>query len=242
MANMNLLDALNASLTRTKTYIDAELANKADSSHGTHVTWSTTTPKANGTATVGSETKVARGDHVHPLQTTVSGNAGTATTLATARTLTIGSTGKTFNGSANVSWSLSEIGAAASSHNHGLLHDSHAVEIANTTTDSGWSMINSSYNGYILKSVRTNASAPNWICNSYAAGVAFGGGDTKGVLSCAYNSPSIKIAGGNGTKPVWWVGLTGTSGKTYNLDTKADMMGDTELTTILTEVFGTTGA
>jgi hypothetical protein len=31
--------------------------------------------------------------------------------LTTARTLTIGSTGKTFNGSANVSWSLAEIGA-----------------------------------------------------------------------------------------------------------------------------------
>lgn len=39
----------------------------AASSHGTHVTWSTTTPKALGTAAVGSETKVARGDHVHPL-------------------------------------------------------------------------------------------------------------------------------------------------------------------------------
>ena len=34
-----------------------------------------------------------------------------ADTLTTARTLTIGATGKTFNGSANVSWSLAEIGA-----------------------------------------------------------------------------------------------------------------------------------
>lgn len=43
----------------------------------------------------------------------VTGNAGTATTLQTARTITIGSTGKTFNGSANVSWTLAEIGAQA---------------------------------------------------------------------------------------------------------------------------------
>ena len=93
----------------------------AASSHGTHVTWSTTTPKVAGTAAVGTETKVARGDHVHPLQTTVSGNAGSATKLATARTLTIGSSGKTFDGSANVSWTLSEIGAAASSHTHTVL-------------------------------------------------------------------------------------------------------------------------
>jgi mannose-6-phosphate isomerase-like protein (cupin superfamily) len=39
-------------------------------------------------------------------------NAATATKLQTARTLTIGSTGKTFDGSADVSWSLNEIGVA----------------------------------------------------------------------------------------------------------------------------------
>ena len=65
----------------------------------------------------------------------VSGNAGTATILqtarningtsfngsaaittatwGTARTITIGSTGKSVDGSANVSWSLAELGAAA---------------------------------------------------------------------------------------------------------------------------------
>lgn len=41
--------------------------------------------------------------------------------LTTARTLTIGSSGKTFDGTANVSWSLSEIGAAAASHTHSYL-------------------------------------------------------------------------------------------------------------------------
>lgn len=46
---------------------------------------STTTPSANGTASAGSETAYAAGDHVHPLQTSVSGNAGTATRLKTAR-------------------------------------------------------------------------------------------------------------------------------------------------------------
>jgi hypothetical protein len=43
----------------------------------------------------------------------LNGNATTATTLATARTLTVGNTGKAFNGSANASWSLTEIGAAS---------------------------------------------------------------------------------------------------------------------------------
>lgn len=47
--------------------------------------------------------------------------SGSAASLTTARTLTIGSTGKTFNGSADVSWSLAEIGAAAASHTHSYL-------------------------------------------------------------------------------------------------------------------------
>ncbi len=49
------------------------------------------------------------------------GNASSATKLATARTLTIGNTGKTFDGTSNVSWKLSEIGAAAASHSHAYL-------------------------------------------------------------------------------------------------------------------------
>lgn len=51
-----------------------------------HAKASSTTPKVAGTASAGSETdKFARGDHVHPLQTSVSGNAGTATKLQTSR-------------------------------------------------------------------------------------------------------------------------------------------------------------
>jgi carbon monoxide dehydrogenase subunit G len=45
----------------------------------------------------------------------INGNANTATTLQNARTITIGNTGKSFNGSADVSFSLSEIGALTSS-------------------------------------------------------------------------------------------------------------------------------
>ena len=50
----------------------------------------------------------------------LSGNASTATKWATARTLTIGNTGKTVDGSGNVSWTLAEIGAATSGHTHTL--------------------------------------------------------------------------------------------------------------------------
>ena len=63
-------------------------------------------PKAAGTADVGTSTKYAREDHEHPAQTSVSGNAGTATKLATSRNISLTGdvTGSaSFNGTANAS-------------------------------------------------------------------------------------------------------------------------------------------
>lgn len=48
---------------------------------------SNTIPKGNGTANAGTELAYARGDHVHPSQTSVSGNAGTSTKWVTARNI-----------------------------------------------------------------------------------------------------------------------------------------------------------
>ena len=83
-------------------------------------------------------TTVALGNHTHPAQTTITGNAATATTLQTQRTIngtnfngsanittanwgsarniTIGNLARSVNGSANVSWSLADIGAAPEAH------------------------------------------------------------------------------------------------------------------------------
>ena len=119
---------------------------------------------------------------------------------------------------------------AATSHNHGLLHDSFGVTIADTTTDNGWSMINGSYNGFLLKSIRSSASAPAWLQGNYSAGIAFGGADTKGVMSVAYSSPSVRFAGGNGSKPVWYFTVNGSSGKTYNMDSLAANTANTLVT------------
>lgn len=72
-----------------------------------HAKASTTTPKANGTAYAGKETSsFARGDHIHPLQTTISGNAGSATKVNNNLKIQLnggtseGSSQFTFNGSA----------------------------------------------------------------------------------------------------------------------------------------------
>ncbi len=89
----------------------AGLMSATDKKRLDGITAGTKTPAAAGTAAVGTATAYAREDHVHAAQTTVSGNAGSATKLATARNLTIGKTAKSFNGTANVSWTLDEIGS-----------------------------------------------------------------------------------------------------------------------------------
>lgn len=63
--------------------------------------------RGNGTNVVMSAIQVA------DVPTLNQNTTGSAATLTTARTLTIGNTGKTFNGSANVSWTIAEIGALA---------------------------------------------------------------------------------------------------------------------------------
>ena len=103
-AELNILDGATITVTELN-YLDGVTSNiqtqlngKAATSHGTHVTYSTTAPLAPGTASAGSAATVARSDHRHPLQTTVSGNAGTATKLQTARTIN----GVSFDGSKNI--------------------------------------------------------------------------------------------------------------------------------------------
>lgn len=98
VAELNYIDGVTSN-------IQTQLNGKADSSHGTHVTFATTTPKVAGTAAVGSASTVSRSDHVHPAQTAISGNAGSATVLKNARTFrtNLGSTSiASFDGSENV--------------------------------------------------------------------------------------------------------------------------------------------
>ena len=52
-----------------KALIDALQQNKADVSHGIHVTYSTTAPLMDGTASAGTASTVARSDHQHPTDT-----------------------------------------------------------------------------------------------------------------------------------------------------------------------------
>jgi hypothetical protein len=77
-----------------------------------------------------------------------SGNITTAN-WGTSRTITIGSTGKSVNGSGNVSWSLSEIGAASASHSHSTLTGVSSIKFGG---DSGPVLAHTSSGGVSLSS------------------------------------------------------------------------------------------
>lgn len=92
----------------------------------------TVAPLIAGTAVVGTSTKYAREDHRHPAQTTVSGNAGTATKLATPRVIAIAgavSGSATFDGSSNVSINSTLNGFDASKITSGTISEARLPNI-----------------------------------------------------------------------------------------------------------------
>jgi hypothetical protein len=137
------------------TIFDASAGTSPD---GTAV--NNTNPSVNWTGTYptlmgwnGSNTYGVRVDSARVSDNT-SGNAATATTWQTARTLTIGNTGKSVNGGGNVSWTLAEIGAYAASNPSGYTTYS-ANQAVNTTStptfaevyNNGWFRNNSASKG-----------------------------------------------------------------------------------------------
>ncbi|KXN77769.1 hypothetical protein AY470_01675 [Lactobacillus helveticus] len=69
---------------------------------------------------------------------------------------------------------------------------------------NNWKDIFGVYNpNNVLTSLRIDPGGSGPLINNYAAGIGFGGGDTKGVLSVDYSEHQARITGGNGTGPVW---------------------------------------
>lgn len=106
-----------------------------------------------------------------------SANAGTATKLQTARTITIGNTGKSFDGSADVSWSLAEIGAVR----FGIL--ANGVNL-NNVVDPGFYRINAAH-----------GNAPPGV--DYGQLIVARGGDTILQIVTGYSNGEIYWRQGN---------------------------------------------
>lgn len=67
-----------------------------------------------------------------------------------------------------------------------------------------WNDIIGQNNGQMaLTAIRDDSNGSENTIGQHSAGVAFGGGDTKGMLNVAYDKPQARIIGGNGNSPVW---------------------------------------
>jgi hypothetical protein len=108
----------------------------------------------------------------------ITGNAATATKLQTASTITIGNTGKSVDGSADVSWSLAEIGAAG----FGVLADGTDL---NTVVASGF-----------YRLLETHGNAPPGVSHGQLI-VSRGGGDTILQIVTGYSNGEIYWRQGN---------------------------------------------
>lgn len=106
----------------------------------------------------------------------------------------------------------------STNHSHGLAHQDFTVTLSNDDTNLKWTRLgNQNGEGFWLKSIKGDVKAPAWFQPNYGAGIAFGGGSTKGIISVKYNEPSLRFAGGNGDAPVWYFTITGANDKTYDL-------------------------
>lgn len=107
----------------------------------------------------------------------------------------------------------------STNHSHGLAHQDFTVTLSDDNTNLKWTRLgNQNGGGFWLKSIRGQAKAPAWFLPDYSAGIAFGGADTKGIISIKYSQPGIRFAGGNGDAPVWYFTITGSNDKTYDLN------------------------
>ena len=216
-----------------KVYTSAQKPTPSDigaaaSSHGTHVDYETSTPKANGTAAVGSSTKVSRGDHVHPLQTTVSGNAGTATKLQTTRSITIGNKSNNFDGSANITYTISDIGAAPASHTHNYAGSSSAGGAANSVKTNLIVKLNGgategtdlfTFNGSTAKTINiTPASIGAATATGHGTHVTYATNAPKVAASTASVGSEATVARGDHVHPVQ-TSVSGNAGTATKLAT-----------------------
>lgn len=107
----------------------------------------------------------------------------------------------------------------STNHSHGLAHQDFTVKLSNDDTNLKWTRLgNQNGGGFWLKSIRGQAKAPAWFLSDYSAGIAFGGEDTKGIISVKYSQPGVRFAGGNGDAPVWYFTITGSNDKSYDLN------------------------
>lgn len=161
------------------------------------------TGKAAGSATFDGSANVAIN--------VTSVDADTASKLSTARKINItgnasGSAGFDGSGDISISTTVNESKHAANADTaanaNKLASESGSNYLFINTEEDNWSVIGQNPGNW-LKSIRTDVSAPPYSIGNYSTAIAFGGRDTKGIITHAYNSPDVKFAGGSGSTAGW---------------------------------------
>ena len=188
--NKDAIDALetvaagkaNASHTHAiadVTGLQSALDGKAASSHGTHVTYSTTAPVMDGTATVGTATTVARSDHKHPTDTSRAAKTDFDTHVSDS-TKHITSTERTNWGSAYTHSQAAHAPSNAEKNQNAFsnVKVGDVTVAADTTTDT-------------LTLVGSNVTiAPDATNDKITIGVATGSTSTAGILKLTDSTSS----------------------------------------------------
>lgn len=129
--------------------------------------------------------------------TSFNGSANITTAIwGTTRTITIGNTGKSVNGSGNVAWTLAEIGAAAASHSHSYLPLSGGtisgnLAVTGTTTFSG----RTTHNGGIQS---TTGAFSSTLAVSGTTTLSGATSVTNATASTSKSTGALKVSGGAG--------------------------------------------
>ena len=125
-------------------------------------------------------------------------------------------------GGASGTWGINISGNSATATNaanaNRLSSESGRNYLSIDTTKDSWDVLGSNPGNW-LKSIRTNANAPVYSLGNYSAAIAFGGADTKGIITHAYGDPIVKFAGGAGSTARWkFVIKGGSNNETYDLN------------------------
>lgn len=186
--------------------LQSALDGKAASSHGTHVSYSTTAPVMDGTASVGTASTVARSDHKHPTDTSRAAQAD----LDALETVVAGKAASSHTHTiANITNLQTTLDAkAASSHTHSAATTS-AAGLMSAADKSKLDGIASGANAYSLPT----------------AGSSLGGVKTTSTVTSASGYTACPIIGGvpyykdtNTTYSLSSFGITATAAELNALD------------------------
>ena len=191
-------------------------------------------PKAGGT--MAGAITFAGGQTWPTFNQSTTGNAATATSAAkwtTARTLTLGGTGKGVDGSANVTWTLAEIGAAPV--NTALTDDAASSTLPDTTSTALTALLQTVRNclkWLLANTVQTSGAQTVDGVKTFTSRSSHAGAYTPSLTPAFSATPTFDCASSNAFEPATMTGnvtsitlTNATAGQTVQIRFQQDATG-----------------